>query len=126
MSDRGNTRTLMWVAPCAIALCISGGDRAAAGGWTGRADMAGRWHLHTPGGSYCVMSFSGSYDSDHGAIAAMGFCPRMFIARPRWRFDAGRVVISARHGDRLAELAVVGRGNLRGQTAAGEALSLTR
>ena len=117
-------------ATCALAfgmaLALSGGDRAAAGWWTARADIAGRWLLHTPSRAYCVMSFSGAPDTAHGTVAAIGFCPRLFLARPRWRFDAGRVVIDNRHGGALAELAVVGRGWLKGQIATGEAVSLTR
>jgi hypothetical protein len=121
-------------AACAVALSLAiglaltflAGDRAAADWSTGRADIAGRWLLQTPSRIYCVMSFSGSPDGVHGTVAAMGFCPRVFLAHPRWWFDAGRLVIGRRHGEPLADLAVVGRGYLKGQIATGEAVSLTR
>jgi hypothetical protein len=108
------------------ALTLLAADRAAADWSTGRADIAGRWLLQTPSRSYCVMSFSGAPDGVRGTVAAMGFCPRVFLAHPRWWFDAGRVVIGRRHGEPLADLAVVGRGYLKGQIATGEAVSLTR
>jgi hypothetical protein len=55
----------------------------------------------------------------------MGPCPQIFVALPQWRIDAGRVVISSRQGDTLAELAA-GYGRLDGRTATGQAISLTR
>jgi hypothetical protein len=108
-----------------LALSLFGGDPAAAQ-WTGRADIAGRWVLHMPSRAYCVMGFSGDPDGARGTIAANGFCPRLFLARPRWRRDGDQVVISNRRGEVLADLAVVGRGYLRVQIATGEDVSLTR
>ena len=89
------------------------------------ADVPGRWLLHHGGRVSCVLSFSGAPDIPHGTVAAMGFCPEMFLGLPRWRLDAGRVAISNRHGRKLADL-VVGRGSLNGQTASGEAIFLER
>jgi len=88
-------------------------------------DLPGRWLLHQGGRVSCVLSFSGAPDIQHGTVAAMGFCPEMFLGLPRWRLDAGRVAISNRHGRKLADL-VVGRGSLNGQTASGEAIFLER
>ena len=48
---------------------------------------------------------------------------KSFTALPRCRLNTGRVVISNRHGDTLAELAV-GRGRLYGQIGTGEAVFL--
>jgi len=55
----------------------------------------------------------------------MGLCPQIFLGLPRWRLDAGRVVISNRHGRKMADLAV-GRDRLNGQTDTGEAIFLER
>ena len=73
----------------------------------------------------CVLSFSGAPDMLRGTVAAMGFCPQMFIGLPRWRLDAGRLVISNRHGRRVVELAV-SRDRLRGHTIGGEEILLER
>jgi hypothetical protein len=108
-----------------VPFSLLGGDRAAAA-WAARADIAGRWLLHTPSRAYCVMNFSGAPEGVHGTVAANGFCPRIFWARPRWWLEAGNVVIGRRHGNPLASLALVDRGHLRGQIATGEEVYLTR
>ena len=109
---------IRWIVSLLVATVLAG---CAAGS----ADVPGRWVLHTASRSYCVLSFSGASDIPHGTVAAMGFCPQVFSGLPRWRLDAGRVVISNRHGDTLAELAV-SRARLDGQTATGEAVFLYR
>jgi hypothetical protein len=109
-----------------MAFTLLASDRADADWWTVRADIPGRWLLHTESHIYCVVSFSGASDIPHGTVAAMGFCPRPLLSRPRWRFDADRVVISNRHGDVVADLAILGRTRLQGQIATGEEMSLTR
>jgi hypothetical protein len=118
---------------CAISLCavsclavgLFATERAAAQ-WTGRADIAGRWRLHMPSGAYCIMGFSGAPETAHGTVAAMGFCPPLLLARPRWLRDGDRVVITDRRGDLLADLDVVGKGYLKGHIASGEYVSLNR
>jgi len=92
---------------------------------SGLADVPGRWMLRKATAGPCVLGFSGAPDIPHGTIAAMGFCPQIFFGLPRWRLDAGYVVIRNRHGRTLVELAV-GRGRLDGQTATGEAILLVR
>jgi len=123
MGMRGNPKAAICAVSFLLALGLFGSERAVAGWWTVAADIPGRWVLNSR--SYCVLSFSGAPDIPHGTVAAMGFCPQIFSALPRWRLDAGRVVISNRHGDALAVLAV-GRGRLDGQIATGEAVLLTR
>ncbi len=100
---------------------------ALAGCASSLGDIPGRWELRTSifGHSNCVLSFSGAPGIAHGTVTAAGFCPQIFAALPRWRIDAGRVVISSRQGDTLAELAA-GYGRLDGRTATGEAISLNR
>jgi hypothetical protein len=71
------------------------------------------------------LGFSGAPDIPHGMVAAMGFCPQIFLDLPRWRLDAGRIVISNRHGRMLAEFAG-DRSRLAGQTVAGETFFLER
>jgi hypothetical protein len=88
-------------------------------------DVPGRWQLHKVAPGPCVLSFSGAPDMPRGTVAAMGFCPQMFIGLPRWRLDAGRVVISDRHRRYLVELAV-GRDRLHGHTVGGEEILLER
>jgi Protease inhibitor Inh len=90
-------------------------------------DIPGPWELRTSifGRSNCVLSFSGAPGIAHGTVTATGFCPQIFAALPQWRIDAGRVVISNRQGDTLAELAA-GYGHLDGRTVTGQAISLTR
>jgi len=122
------TRRRLTSAICAV-FCLLvwgsfGNDRAAASWWAAPADVPGRWVVLSH--SYCVLSFAGAPDIPHGTITATGFCPWLFLARPRWQFDeAGQVVITNRHGDVLAVLAV-GRGRLYGQIATGEPVSLAR
>jgi protease inhibitor Inh len=91
-----------------------------------RVDIAGRWVLRMSSGAYCVLGLSGAPEGDRGTVAANGFCPPLFLARPRWWFDAGRVVMTNRRGDVVADLALVGRNYLKGQIATGELVSLTR
>ena len=90
------------------------------------ADMAGRWQLHAPSGSTCVLEFSGSPGIPHGIVTTTGFCPAIFFARPKWWLDAGQVVVGQRRRAPLATFAPVWRGELEGRTVAGEWLSLTR
>jgi hypothetical protein len=71
------------------------------------------------------LGFSGAPDTPHGTVAAMGFCRQIFLGLPRWRLDAGRIVISNRHGRMLAEF-VGGRSRLAGQTVAGQTFFLER
>jgi hypothetical protein len=91
-----------------------------------RVDIAGRWVLRMPRGAYCVLGLSGAPEGARGTVAANGFCPPLFLAQPRWWFDAGHVVIANHHGDVVADLTLVGRNYLKGQIATGEAVSLTR
>jgi hypothetical protein len=100
---------------------------ALAGCASSLGDVPGPWELRTSilGRSNCVLTFSGAPGIAHGTVTAMGFCPQIFAALPQWRIDAGRVVISSRQGDTLAELAA-GYGRLDGRTATGQAISLTR
>src|SRR5580704_12788222 len=114
---RGNAKTAI----CAISIGAVSflavglfGTAPVAAQWTGRADMAGRWRLHMPSGAYWIMGFSGAPETAHGTIAAMGFCPPLFLARPRWLRDGDHVVITNRRGDLLADLDVVGKGYLKG------------
>jgi hypothetical protein len=130
MSLRNTTAAAICAMSCLLGSGLSGADRAAAE-WTERtapwrADIAGRWRLHAPSRIYCIMGFSGAPETAHGTIAAMGFCPPLFLGRPRWQRDGDRVVITNRRGDILADLDVVGRGYLKGQLATGEAVSLVR
>jgi hypothetical protein len=122
---RSNLKAAFCASLLLIGLGLFGNDRAAAWWWsTAPADVPGRWVLHAR--NYCVLSFSGAPDIPHGTVTAMGFCPPVFLSRPRWWFDdAGRVVIGHRHGDPLAVLEV-GRGRLEGQIATGETVSLIR
>jgi Protease inhibitor Inh len=125
MGMRHNSRAAFCAALLLIGLGLFGSDRAAAWWWsTEPADVPGRWVLDAR--AYCVLSFSGAPYIPHGTVTATGFCPRVFLARPRWWFDdAGRVVVGHHHGDALAVLAV-GHGRLDGQIATGETVSLTR
>jgi len=104
-------------------LLVAGASSAACA--SGLADVPGRWMLRKATPGPCVLGFSGAPDISHGTVAAMGFCPQIFLGLPRWRLDAGRVVISNRRGQMLAEFAG-GRDRLTGQTAAGEVLFLER
>jgi Protease inhibitor Inh len=126
MSVRSNLKAAICVVSCLLGLGLFCIDHAAAGWWTVWADIPGRWVMRTPGRSRCVLGFSGAPDIPHGTIAAMGFCPQIFSALPRWRLDAGRVVITNRHGATLAELAVAATDRLEGQIATGEAVFLAR
>ena len=124
MSRYRNPKITLFAAFAGVALSVVAGNHADAD-WM-RADIAGRWLLHTPARGYCVMGFSGAPESAHGTVAAMGLCPPVFLSRPRWLRDGDRVVITNRRGDILADLDVVGRGYLKGQLATGEAVSLVR
>ena len=126
---RGNAKAAICAISIGAVSCLAVGlfgTAPVAAQWTGRADMAGRWRLHMPSGAYCIMGFSGAPETAHGTIAAMGFCPPLFLARPRWLRDGDRVVITNRRGDLLADLDVVGKGYLKGQIATGEYVSLVR
>ena len=115
---------IRWIVSLPVAAMHAG--CASSAGWAASpTDIPGRWVLHAPGYRYCVLSFSGASYIPHGTVAAMGFCPQIFFGLPRWRLDAGYVVIRNRHGRTLVELAV-GRGRLDGQTATGEAILLVR
>lgn len=127
------------IAGLAIALCVglAGTRSAVAQGWSlgeedwrpfvpWRADIAGRWRVHMPSREYCIMDFSGAPETGHGTVAAMGFCPPEFLSRPRWRREGDHVVIINRRGDLLADLALVGRGYLKGPIASGAYVSLIR
>lgn len=108
------------------------GWASSAGSASRLTDVPGRWLLHEAGYASCVLTFSGAPHIPHGTIAAMGFCPRIFLSLPRWRLDAGRVVIVSRRGRALADiaaghLAYVAVGDrLYGQTATGQAFFLER
>ena len=115
---------MRWVVSFVVAAVLAG-DASSAGCAPSLTDVPGRWQLRKTGRGPCVLSFSGASDIPPGKVAAMGFCPQIFIGLPRWRLDAGRVVISNRHGRKLAQLAV-GRDRLSGQTANGEAVLLER
>src|SRR5215475_12194301 len=112
------------VASLVVATLLAAGASSAACA-SGLADVPGRWMLRKATPGPCVLGFSGAPDIPHGTVAAMGFCPQMFIGLPRWRLDAGRVVISNRHGRALLELAV-GRDRLRGYAIGGEEVLLER
>ena len=90
-------------------------------------DVPGPWELRTSifGRSDCRLTFSGAPGIAHGTVTATGFCPHIFAALPRWRVDAGRILISSRDGGTLAEL-TAGYGRLDGRTATGQAISLVR
>jgi hypothetical protein len=90
-------------------------------------DIPGRWQLHASSSSRgnCVLTFSGAPAIGHGTVAPEGFCPQIFSTIPRWRIDAGRVVISNGRGETLADLAV-GDNHLDGRTVTGEEISLNR
>jgi len=112
------------VASLVVATLLAAGASSAACA-SGLADVPGRWMLRKATPGPCVLGFSGAPDIPHGTVAAMGFCPQIFLGLPRWRLDAGRIVISNRHGRMLAEFAG-GRSRLAGQTVAGETLFLER
>src|SRR5215469_7824399 len=107
-----------------VATLLAAGASSAACA-SGLADVPGRWMLRKATPGPCVLGFSGAPDIPHGTVAAMGFCPQIFLGLPRWRLDAGRIVISNRHGRKMADLAV-GRDRLNGQTDTGEAIFLER
>ena len=60
-----------------------------------------------------------------GPALARALAQGSLTARPATRLDAGRIVISNRHGRTLAEFAG-GRSHLAGQTVAGETFFLER
>lgn len=119
-------RAVSGAAVVALVASLSGPDHAAAGWWSMQADLPGRWRLHTPTYSNCVLTFSGLPDGDHGQVAGLGFCPRAFLARPAWRLDGGRLVISRHHGGMLAALDVINRGRLEGNLITGDWVTLSR
>jgi Protease inhibitor Inh len=125
---RGNAKAAVCAVSIGAVSCLASlvGTERAAAQWTGRADIAGRWRLHMPSGAYCIMGFSGAPETAHGTVAAMGFCPPLFLTHPRWLRDGDRVVITNRRGDALADLAVVGKGYLKGQIATGQPVMLVR
>ncbi len=127
---RGHTPRSIRVGICALALSLPiasvASGRAVAGWWTVHPDVPGRWVLHTPGRSFCALGFSGAPDNTHGTITVMGFCPRAFLKRPRWRLDRDGIVISNRRGGTLATLAIVRNSSLEGAIVDGETISLTR
>jgi Protease inhibitor Inh len=86
-------------------------------------DVPGRWEMHNH--NNCALIFSGGPDNARGTVTATGLCPQVFSALPQWRIDGGRVVISNRRGETLAEFEA-GLGRLDGRTAAGESISLRR
>lgn len=90
-------------------------------------DIPGRWQSHASlfSRGNCVLTFSGAPAIAHGTVAPEGSCPQIFAAIPRWRLDAGRVLISNRRGEPLAEL-TVGDNHLYGRTVTGEEISLDR
>jgi hypothetical protein len=123
MTTHAKRRAALCASFCALLLAC---DLARAGEGEIGADMAGRWQLHAPSGSYCILEFSGSPGIPHGIVTTTGFCPAIFFARPQWWLDAGQVVVGKRRRDPLAFLTPVWRGELDGHTVAGEWLSLTR
>jgi hypothetical protein len=60
---RGERRVAVCASICALVLAW---DLARAGEGEISADMAGRWQLHAPSGTYCLLEFSGSADIPHG------------------------------------------------------------
>ena len=114
---------MRWIASLLVATLLTGWLAAASA--RGLIDVPGRWQMRKSGPGPCVLGFSGAPDIPHGTIAAMGFCPKIFIGLPRWRLEAGRVVIRSRHGRQLADFAV-SRDRLYGQTATGETVFLER
>jgi hypothetical protein len=120
---RGERRVAVCASICALLLAW---DLARAGEGEIGADMAGRWQLHAPSGTYCLLEFSGSAYIPHGIVTTTGFCPAIFFARPKWWLDGGQVVVGQRRREPLATFTPVYRGELEGHTIAGEWLSLTR
>src|SRR6516164_9600016 len=123
MIRRGKRCAAVGASFCALVLAC---DLARAGEGEIGADMAGRWQLHAPSGSYCLLEFSGSPGIPHGIITTTGFCPAIFFAHPKWWLDAGQVVVGQRRRAPLATFTPIWPGELDGRTAAGEWLSLTR
>ena len=123
MIRRGKRCAAVGASFCALVLAC---DLARAGEGEIGADMAGRWQLHAPSGSTCVLEFSGSPNIPHGIVTTTGFCPAIFFARPKWWLDAGQVVVGQRRRLPLATFTPVWRGELEGRTVAGEWLSPMR
>jgi len=117
-------KSAMRIALVLLAVSLAGTGRSAAD-WDIATDIGGRWVVDMPGYRHCELAFSGGPNVPHGTITAFGFCPVIFLNRPRWWLDPAGIAIGHRRARPLALLGVAWYHRLEGYSASGERLSLS-
>jgi len=89
-------------------------------------NLAGRWMLAQPGKGQCIMTFGAQPGQTEGTIAPQGGCPGKFFTSRKWTSDTTGLVIRDHNSEPLAQLSSKDGGRFEGQSAAGEAITLSR
>jgi len=89
-------------------------------------NLAGRWMLAQAGKGQCIMTFGAQPGQTEGTIAPQGGCPGKFFTSRKWTSDTSGLVIRDHNSEPLAQLSSKDGGRFEGQSAAGEAITLSR